>query len=299
MVDTSTHKMNPISTSAQETDLKKWVSKFIPVEDRYQIYYSGNKFHEIDIFCAEKQFGIELHGLYWHSEVAGGKEQFFHYTKRQFFKERGIRLIQFFENEWLKKTELLKNFVKVELGVVSNIMDARECEIREILPEEGKAFFNKFHLNECIPADIYLGIYMGSLLLSVVSLQKKDNDVIIIQSSSRINMKVENIIPKITEYCMQMYSPNKLLWHVDMRLENEDDFILHNYTNIGKTDPNFFYTKSFHKFIDKEEIAKKTLKKFLKNYDPNLSEWENMKMNGYDRIWDCGCAILEYNSGRM
>jgi hypothetical protein len=26
----------------------------------------------------------------------------------------------------------------------------------------------------------------------------------------------------------------------------------------------------------------------LKVYDPNLSEWENMKNNGYDRIWDCG-----------
>ena len=30
------------------------------------------------------------------------------------------------------------------------------------------------------------------------------------------------------------------------------------------------------------------LEKLLKIYNHSLSEWENMKNNGYDRIWDCG-----------
>ena len=27
-------------------------------------------------------------------------------------------------------------------------------------------------------------------------------------------------------------------------------------------------------------------------FDESLSEWENMKLNGYDRIWDCGNYVF-------
>jgi len=36
--------------------------------------------------------------------------------------------------------------------------------------------------------------------------------------------------------------------------------------------------------------------KKLANFNPNLSEWENMKNNGYDRIWDCGHLKYEWRA---
>ena len=30
-------------------------------------------------------------------------------------------------------------------------------------------------------------------------------------------------------------------------------------------------------------------KHLIENAQPELSEWENMQLRGYDRIWDCGC----------
>ena len=35
-------------------------------------------------------------------------------------------------------------------------------------------------------------------------------------------------------------------------------------------------------------FQKHMLHKILPNFDNNLSEWENMKQHGFDRIWDCG-----------
>jgi len=35
-------------------------------------------------------------------------------------------------------------------------------------------------------------------------------------------------------------------------------------------------------------FQKHKLKNVLSEFDSNLSEWENMKNHGYDRIWDCG-----------
>ena len=35
-------------------------------------------------------------------------------------------------------------------------------------------------------------------------------------------------------------------------------------------------------------FQKHKLKNLLSVFDSNLTEWENMKNNGFDRIWDCG-----------
>lgn len=32
----------------------------------------------------------------------------------------------------------------------------------------------------------------------------------------------------------------------------------------------------------------------LEKYDCDLSEWQNMQLNGYDRIWDCGHFKYEW-----
>jgi hypothetical protein len=34
----------------------------------------------------------------------------------------------------------------------------------------------------------------------------------------------------------------------------------------------------------------------LEVFDPSLTEWQNMQLNGYDRIWDCGCNAYEYKT---
>ena len=57
---------------------------------------------------------------------------------------------------------------------------------------------------------------------------------------------------------------------------------------LSKTKPNYFYTNDYlikhHRFsFRKDQLLKK-----LSTFDSNLSEWENMQLNGYDRIWDCG-----------
>jgi hypothetical protein len=33
---------------------------------------------------------------------------------------------------------------------------------------------------------------------------------------------------------------------------------------------------------------KQLLDNKLQYFDNNLTEWENMQLNNYDRIWDCG-----------
>jgi len=43
------------------------------------------------------------------------------------------------------------------------------------------------------------------------------------------------------------------------------------------------------------KFQKHKLEKMLDTFNPNLTEFENMKMNGYDRIWDCGNVKFVWN----
>ncbi len=38
---------------------------------------------------------------------------------------------------------------------------------------------------------------------------------------------------------------------------------------------------------------KHKLPKLLEKFDNELTEWENMQINGFDRIWDCGNNVFE------
>ena len=43
---------------------------------------------------------------------------------------------------------------------------------------------------------------------------------------------------------------------------------------------------------------KHKLKDKLTNFDPNLTEFENMENNGYFRIYDCGNKVYTYKKKR-
>ena len=45
---------------------------------------------------------------------------------------------------------------------------------------------------------------------------------------------------------------------------------------------------NYKNIIGRLGFQKHRLSKVLSSFDKNLSEWENMKLGGYDRIWDCG-----------
>ena len=43
------------------------------------------------------------------------------------------------------------------------------------------------------------------------------------------------------------------------------------------------------------KYQKHKLPKLLETFNPDLTEWENMKVNGFDRIWDCGNLVFKFN----
>jgi hypothetical protein len=46
--------------------------------------------------------------------------------------------------------------------------------------------------------------------------------------------------------------------------------------------------------MNRTHFQKHKLNRILEKFDSGLSEWQNMQINGYDRIWDCGHFKFEW-----
>lgn len=84
--------------SKQETEIYEYISSF----------YSGKCVRndrsvlngkELDLYYPEKNIAIEFNGMYWHSDTQ--KPNDYHFNKFIECKNRGIRLISIFEQDWI------------------------------------------------------------------------------------------------------------------------------------------------------------------------------------------------------
>lgn len=62
---------------------------------------------------------------------------------------------------------------------------------------------------------------------------------------------------------------------------------------LGTTEPGYYYMKYYNQRKSRNQFQKHLLQNKLTSFDEKLTEWENMQLNGYDRIWDCGNFIYE------
>lgn len=254
-------------------------------------FYENGKFkYEIDIFLPEKNFGIDFSGIYWHSDRY--KEKNYHQNKYKYFKEKNIEFIQIFENEWVNKQDIVKSIILSKFGLNKKIF-ARKCIIKEISTKDYRDFMLKNHLQGYIPAKILIGLYFNDTLVCASSFSKyryiKEDSYEIIRFSTKLGYTVIGGFGKILKYFEIKYCPNKLISFIDVRYFNGKsyiDFIFEKLTN-----PNYFYFKlkdeslTLHSRI---KFQKHKLFSLLENFDDNLSESDNMKNNGFVRIFDAG-----------
>ena len=100
---------------------------------------------EIDILIPSKNIGIEVNGLIWHSEKFDVDFQY-HVNKSEKCLNKGIRLIQIYEDEWYSKKNIIKSRLRNLLQCNTEKIYARKCEIKEVSYEESNIFLNENHL---------------------------------------------------------------------------------------------------------------------------------------------------------
>ena len=95
---------------------------------------------------------------------------------------------------------------------------------------------------------------------------------------------------KLLNFFIKTYKPTQIISYADRRWSNKNDVFYPKigFNFVGTTRPNYYYTSDYITREYRFKYRKNNLSKLLTTFDPILSEWKNMQLNGYDRIWDCG-----------
>lgn len=262
--------------------------KNIEINNRKIIYPK-----EIDIVIPDLKMGIECDGLVWHSEVIGRKNKTYHVNKSNFSLGRGYRLIHIFENEWSKKSEILKSMFRSIFGKTPNKLHGRKCEIKEVPLNVSSQFLNENHIQGVDHSSIKLGLFFNNELVSMMTFVKSRFDKTVEWEMSRfcnkINTHVNGGASKLFSHFIKTYNPKSIVSYSDRRYFDGKLYMNLGFQFIKNTPPSYFYIiDNYQTLQNRVSWQKHLLSKKLRSFDPSLTEWENMKNNGFDRIWDCG-----------
>ena len=249
---------------------------------------------ELDIYIPSLKLAIEFNGLFWHSEISGNKNKTYHLNKlnKCLFKE--IRLIHIFEDEWRDKKEIIKSILKNKISTTKSKIYARDCELKEISFEDASLFLESNHIQGKDKSYIRIGLHYNTELISLMTFCKSRFDKKYEYEMSRYCNKIDtNVIgaaSKLFSHFINTYKPFSVLTYSDRRYFDGDVYNKLGFSFIKHTSPSCHYIdrNTYNKTLNRIPFQKKKLENLLEDFDPNLSEWENMKNNGFDRIWDCG-----------
>jgi len=283
---------NVIRESKSEKEIKEFVKKYITVKSFDRTILNGK---ELDIFIPEKNIGIELNGLYWHSEN-GGKDRNYHLDKTTLCEQNNVQLLHVFEDEWKNKQDIVKSIIKNKIGMTKTRLYGRKCTIKEVDTLEKKTFLNNNHIQGNDKSSIKYGLYYNNELVSLITVGKsrynKNYEWELLRFCNKLDTTVVGGFSKLLKHFRKNHN-GSMITYADKRYSNGSLYKNNGFDYLHDSTPNYFYLdKKIAKRESRIKYQKHKLKDILETFDPKLSEWKNMMVNGYNRIWDCGNKVF-------
>lgn len=254
---------------------------------------------EIDILVPDKKFGIEINGLYWHSynpNCSHTKSEFEdkrkHIDKTELSRAAGIELMHITDYEWKYKEEIIQSIIKTRFGLSERIY-ARNCEIKEVSKENEKLFLNKNHLQGSISSQHASGLYYNNELVMIMTSGKsrtsKVADIELLRLCTKIGFSVVGGAQKLFKDMKTLYSGKKIVSYCDLSKFSGSVYEKLGFEKIGDPTLGFFWTDGTS-VLSRHKSTHDSMAKWLKGYDENKSQTDNMFDAGYRRYWDAGQA---------
>lgn len=247
---------------------------------------------EIDMLSDELKVGIECNGIYWHSEMSGNKDMFYHLRKTNMMKEVGYTLMHIFEDDWHNKQDVCKSRL---VGLFSDfsILDPIHCDVSLLDPADEETFLNFNSIHGCKNSDMCYCIRIDGEIVSVASFKKVgEYSWEIVGFADKLYNYYENSLSLMLDKFVISCHPDNIVFRIPKEFGSEHmkhTRMTHGYDEL----PTYRYVDTRKRL---KVLGYGELPKLLETFDPSLTEWENMQNNGYDRIWDCGNSVWFYNT---
>lgn len=250
---------------------------------------------EIDFFLYEKNIGIELNGLYWHSEKFY-TDIFHHQNKWKMSNDKNIKLIQIWEDEWKFKKEIVINILNNNIFNNFQKIGARKCEIKLLSNNSYKTFVEKYHIQGYAPSKYRIGLFYNNELIQLMSFssnrismggKKIKNEYELIRLCTKFGITVIGGSERLLKYFENLVNPEILISYCNLRYFTGNSYLKMGFKFDKITRPNYFYfkpnnTKRYYRYNFRKSVLVK------EGFDPNKTEKEIMEDLGFLKIWDCG-----------
>ena len=280
-----------VSGSHKENEIMAYIRSLgITARERDRDVLDGK---ELDIYIPDKALAIEIDGIYWHSE-ASGKDKSYHLNKTKMCEEWGIQLIHIFEDEILYKGRIVKSRLRAILGKTPYKIAARLCQVREVPSNLYSKFVEKYHIQGAVNTSIRLGLYYKNRLVAVMGFNKsrfnKKYDYELMRYCTISSFNITGGAGKLLKYFRKHYQ-GSIISYADKRWSNGSLYRSLGFTELEDSAPNYYYVKGNTR-ESRQKFQKHKLENVLEVFDPELSEQQNMRKNGWSRIWDCGNKVF-------
>ena len=255
--------------------------------------------NEIDILIDELKLGFEYNGLFWHNELH--KDKFYHLNKLNECLSKNIKLIQFFEDEWLYKTNIVKSMINNFLHKSFIKIYARKCIIKEVTYKETNDFLVENHLQGNCSSKYRYGLYYNNELVSLMtfgSLRKnlgsssKEGCYELLRFCNKLNTNVIGGASKLFKHFIKEHNPSEIISYCDRRWSQGNMYNMLGFELDHVSPPSYFYhikDKRINRFsFRKSELIKKY------NCPKEKTEKEFCFEQKWYRIYDCGCLCFKW-----
>lgn len=287
------------------TDIENIVSNILTKNNT--TFTRGSKsildnYKQLDFYIPEYKLAIEVHGLFWHQETDKINRKY-HINKLKECLDKDIKLVQIFADEIYHKQSIVESRISHYLHLDSIKVYGRKCEVKEINNDISMHFFNETHIQGGFQSKYNYGLYYKDTLISCISFNpgrdctgnsNKKDEYELIRFSTLPNYQIIGGFSKLLQHFIRNIKPTKITTFCDRRWSEGDFYIKCGFKFLYNTDPNYWYiSKDYKSRMHRYGFQKHKLNNILENFDPKLTEFENMKNNGYGRIWDCGNKKFE------
>jgi hypothetical protein len=276
---------NNLYTSKGEREIISWI-RSIGLEPTH--FSSGKA--ELDIYLPDLKLGIEYNGEYWHSEEKSTSGRFNLKIKQDYYKSKGIQVINIWEYHWKTRKEQVKSFLLSKLHKNKSI-GARKCEFKVIDKQEAWDLLDKTHIQGHNNwTQLALGCYFEGELIgcATFSMHHRGKDEIVLDRfTCKAGITVIGALNKFSKIASNHFKRDIYSW-AHKTISNATGYYQAGWEFVEEHKPDYFYYgKGRH--ISKQSRMKKAIKT-----PEGMTEREHAKLDGLLRCYDCGKIKIVY-----
>ena len=199
---------------------------------------------------------------------------------------------------FLNKPDIVKSRLKNILGIHDRTIFARKCEIKQVDPVSERYFTEQNHIQGHVNSQIAIGLYYENKLVALMTFGKcrfdKKHEWEMLRFCCKIGYHIPGGAGKLLTYFEKTYKPSSIVSYADRRWSQGKLYTTLGFEFKYNSRINYWYFNNFRNpiLLSRLNFQKHKLEKKLEFFDPEKSEYENMKANGYFRIFDCGNMVF-------